>query len=263
MGKTHPPFYAWIGPHAPHLPSTPAPWYENHPIGLLKAPRTVHYNYSALDHHPLVAQQPILDAADAASIDNEYSMRMRTLVSVDDIVVALHNLLVSYGEWDNTYFLFSSDHGYSLGQYRLPSHKMQVYDNNLRVPFLFRGPGITSGQQISSITMFADLCPTLLTLAGAPIPSTVDGRSFAHLVDSTIPGPTRPWKDTHIAEYLSISSAHCTRRDEPAEATSTSQVAACARHEEDDATNTYAARTPSASGYVSVYIAHLSAHYVR
>ena len=37
-GKTHPPFFAWIGPHAPHLPSTPAPWYLDHPIGNLKAP---------------------------------------------------------------------------------------------------------------------------------------------------------------------------------------------------------------------------------
>ena len=36
---THPPFYAWIGPHAPHLPSTPAPWYNDHPIGRLPAPR--------------------------------------------------------------------------------------------------------------------------------------------------------------------------------------------------------------------------------
>lgn len=149
-GKTHPPFYAWIGPHAPHLPSTPAPWYEDHPIGLLKAPRTVHYNYSATDHHPLVAQQPILTDKDASSIDQEYSMRMRSLLSVDDLVVALHALLEEFNEWDNTYFFFSSgqlcllrfgpfqfffethtrgllpDHGYSLGQYRLPSHKMQV-----------------------------------------------------------------------------------------------------------------------------------------
>jgi hypothetical protein len=33
-GPTHPPFFAWVGPHAPHLPSTPAPWYADHPIGL-------------------------------------------------------------------------------------------------------------------------------------------------------------------------------------------------------------------------------------
>ena len=26
-GKDHPPFFVFIGPHSPHLPSTPAPWY--------------------------------------------------------------------------------------------------------------------------------------------------------------------------------------------------------------------------------------------
>lgn len=231
MGDTHPPAYLWIGPHAPHLPATPAPWYEDHPIGLLKAPRTVHYNYSATDHHPLVAQQPILNGDDADSIDAEYSKRMRSLLSVDDIVVALHKLLVEFNEWDNTYFFFSSDHGYSLGQYRLPTHKMQVYDNNLRVPFLARGPGILP-QQIDSLTMFADLCPTILTLAGAPIPFTVDGRSFAHMLDPSIPAPAKPWKDTHIAEYLSINVNHCERGD---------SLSACARHTVDDATNTYRA----------------------
>ena len=94
-GKDHPPFYAWIGPHAPHLPSIPAPWYETHPIGLLTPPRAdvdPRYNYSASDHHPLVAVQPILDGLDAQSIDAEYAKRMRTLLSVDDIVVALHEL---------------------------------------------------------------------------------------------------------------------------------------------------------------------------
>ena len=107
----HPPFYAWIGPHAPHLPSTPAPWYEDHPIGLLKAPReewSPPYNYSGKDHHPLVAGQPILDAADAASIDEEYSKRMRSLLSVDDLVVAVHQTLETLGEWNRTYMVFSS-----------------------------------------------------------------------------------------------------------------------------------------------------------
>ena len=74
QGPTHPPFYAWVGPHAPHLPATPAPWYADHPIGLLKAPRTewsLSYNFSAKDHHPLVAGQPILNEEDAAGIDIE------------------------------------------------------------------------------------------------------------------------------------------------------------------------------------------------
>ena len=35
---------------------------------------------------------------------------------VDDLVVALYDLLVEYDEWENTFVLFSSDHGYSQGQ---------------------------------------------------------------------------------------------------------------------------------------------------
>ena len=127
QGDTHPPFFAWIGPHAPHLPATPAPWYAQHPIGQLRAPRgDPWYNYSGADHHRLVAEQPVLSAADAQGIDAEYAKRMRSLLSVDDMVLALFETLQKYGEWDRTYVAFSSDHGYSLGQFRLPSHKMQV-----------------------------------------------------------------------------------------------------------------------------------------
>jgi N-acetylglucosamine-6-sulfatase len=70
-----------------------------------------------------------------------------------------------------------SDHGYSLGQYRLPTHKMQVYENTLRVPFFIRGPGIEAGLQLPIISGFVDLCPTIVQLASGLAPSDTDGRS--------------------------------------------------------------------------------------
>ena len=116
---------------------------------------------------------------------------------------ALHDLLTEYNEWDNTYVAFSSDHGYSLGQYRVPTHKMQVYDNCLRVPFLIRGPGITPGQTINALTQFADLGPTFLQLAGAAsTPASMDGRSFAPAIISTLPADPRPWRTEHLASYV-------------------------------------------------------------
>ena len=69
--------------------------------------------------HNRVAGQPILDDEDAASIDREYSMRMRSLLSVDDIILDLHKVLSSTPssssdesgetEWARTYVIFSSD----------------------------------------------------------------------------------------------------------------------------------------------------------
>ncbi len=43
---------------------------------------------------------------------------VRSLLSVDDLVVALHETLESLGEWNRSYVIFSSDHGYSQGQVR-------------------------------------------------------------------------------------------------------------------------------------------------
>ena len=54
--KEDKPFFAYLGPHAPHLPATPAEWYMDHPVGSIPAPRnTGYYNYSATDHHDLLA----------------------------------------------------------------------------------------------------------------------------------------------------------------------------------------------------------------
>ena len=67
----------------------------------------------------LLDRQPILDEADARGIDEEYAKRMRSLLSVDDMVVGLHALLsatpASQGddlgapqsEWDNSFVIFS------------------------------------------------------------------------------------------------------------------------------------------------------------
>jgi hypothetical protein len=82
-----------------------------------------------------------------------------------------------------------SDHGYSLGQYRLPTHKMQVYENTLRVPFFIRGPGIEAGLQLPIISGFVDLCPTIVQLASGLAPSDTDGRSFVRKTPAR-PAPT-------------------------------------------------------------------------
>ena len=47
--------------------------------------------------------------------------------SIDDLVAGLHKAVADAGLLDSTYFLFSSDHGYHLGQFRIPIEKMLPY----------------------------------------------------------------------------------------------------------------------------------------
>lgn len=95
------PFFTYIAPHSPHGPATPAPWYTDR-FPNVSAPRTPTYNVSAPDHHWAVASQPPVDAALEASMDDLARNRLRTLLTVDDTLRELHELIGRYGQLNNT-----------------------------------------------------------------------------------------------------------------------------------------------------------------
>lgn len=52
-----------------------------------------------------------------ARIDSFQARRWETLLSVDDMVAATVNKLQEIGQLNNSYLLYTSDHGYHLGNY--------------------------------------------------------------------------------------------------------------------------------------------------
>ena len=68
-----------------------------------------------------------------------------SLLSVDDIVRAVYSVLTSADEWDNTVWLYTSDHGVNMGQFRIPCVKRQVYESNTRIPSFIKAPGVAAG----------------------------------------------------------------------------------------------------------------------
>ncbi len=77
------------------------------------------------------------------------------------------------GLYDNTIIFFFSDHGGPL-----PRGKREHYDSGLKVPFMVHFPGQTKAVYVNDLISFVDLAPTMLSLAGIPIPDYLEGQAF-------------------------------------------------------------------------------------
>ena len=79
---------------------------------------------------------------------------------------------------DNTYLIFTSDHGEMLGDHYL-FRKTYPYEGSARIPYLISGPGVEPGRVCEQPVCLEDLMPTILEFAGCDIPPTVEGISLA------------------------------------------------------------------------------------
>jgi uncharacterized sulfatase len=107
--------------------------------------------------------------------------RYYDLISVmDGQVKAILQQLEDEGLADRTIVFFWGDHGRGL-----PRAKRFVYDSGLRVPLIVRWPGtIAPGSVVDDLVSLMDLGPTVLALAGVPVPGHMQGRAFL--------GPAKP-----------------------------------------------------------------------
>jgi len=86
---------------------------------------------------------------------------------------------------DNTYIIFTSDHGIAIGRHGLQG-KQNLYEHSWRVPYIVRGPGIAAGSETDALVYLHDTFPTLCDLAGIALPNTIDeddGRSFRAVLE--------------------------------------------------------------------------------
>ena len=78
----------------------------------------------------------------------------------------------------NTYVIFTSDHGDMMGAHRLVGKGPVMYEEITRMPLIVEGPGVEAGTTNRTLVSHIDLLPTLLGLAGAPVPPILEGESL-------------------------------------------------------------------------------------
>ncbi|MFO0906371.1 MAG: sulfatase [Pirellulales bacterium] len=94
------------------------------------------------------------------------------------------------GQADNTIVIFTSDHGYHLGEHDFWA-KVSLRDESAQVPLIIRVPGKRPAV-CSSLVELIDLYPTTASLCGLEVPARLQGRDLAPLFDD----PARNVRDT-------------------------------------------------------------------
>lgn len=201
------PFFIFFAPAAPHGdntpngPATPAPRHKGMFAGA-RAPRTPSFNEADVsDKPPALSSLPLLRAADILAIDSEYQTRLESLQSVDEAVARIVNRLDAVGTLENTYLIFTSDNGYHLGEHRLRNGKVQVYEEDIRVPLIVRGPDVPAAAARDHFVLTIDFAPTIATLVHARPGHSVDGLSFVELFEDEPQAPDEWRKDFLVEVY--------------------------------------------------------------
>jgi arylsulfatase A-like enzyme len=99
---------------------------------------------------------------------------------------------------NNTAVLLSSDHGFFLGEHHLYDKRL-MYEPSIRVPMIVSYPGhVKPGLKSDEMVLNLDLAPTLLEIAGLPVPAEMQGKSFLPLAE----GETKvSWRKDWLYEY--------------------------------------------------------------
>jgi choline-sulfatase len=114
----------------------------------------------------------------------EYSAYDGEIAYADEIVGRLIRYLKSHQLYDGSTIILLSDHGEGLGDHGERAHGLFLYDEAIHIPLIVKQAGSTGGgRRIRDIVQHADIAPTILDLAKAPIPGNLRGRSLKPVLD--------------------------------------------------------------------------------
>jgi N-acetylglucosamine-6-sulfatase len=193
------PFFLSVWTRAPHQPAISAPRYADR-FKDTPLPRPPGFNEKGVSDKPrFIQEKPLLTDGKIANMRRLHQKRLGSMLSVEDLLEEVLAALRETGEYGNTYIFFTSDNGYHLGQHRMTQGKRSAYEEDIRVPFMVRGPGVPAGGVLEHLVLNNDFAPTFADLAGVTPPSFVDGTSLIPLLD-TNPPTVKNWRTGILTE---------------------------------------------------------------
>jgi choline-sulfatase len=186
-------FVSFVGPHDPFDP--PAEYGDRYRDA--EMPPAIPYH--AAGKPAYLQRRRVQASADQVAFTRR--QYCGSIELIDDQVGLMLNVLEQRGQLDNTYIVFTSDHGEMLGDHGLYT-KSVPYDGAVHIPLLVSGPAIAGGRTSQALTELIDAHPTLCELVDVPQQENVDARSFA----SVLRGDSTEHRTDIVTAYRSFRS---------------------------------------------------------
>ena len=181
------PFFIALGLQKPHVPFlAPDKYFDLYPLN------EITYRSDRSDLWDFIPKSAISKRYEAFGFElgkenhplrREYMQAYHACVSFIDAQLGLVlDALKKNGLWEETVVVFTSDHGYHLGDHFIWG-KVTLFDVGARVPFIVRAPGLSkSGATSEAMVELIDVYPTLADLAGLKAPDHLQGASLRPLL---------------------------------------------------------------------------------
>lgn len=225
------PFFLTVAPTAPHsdvnikrdlidgnftetsnVQSPPVPAERHkHLFADAVVPRTPNFNPDKPGGASWISKLPRQNQSNVEFNDHFYRSRLRSLQAVDEMIDSLVTRLTDARVLDNTFIVYSTDNGYTIGQHRRQPGKQCAFEQDINVPLIVRGPGVPEGASTDIVTSHTDIAPTFLSLTGAsaPVDFDFDGQAIPltrSLLENIVPAgvEARASSGTSRSEHVNV-----------------------------------------------------------
>lgn len=178
------PFFLAVGFYRPHTPYVaPREYFDRYPLDGIELPVLSADDKARRPEAAYAGAKKEQDAMTDARRREAIQAYHASITFMDAQAGVVLDALERLGLSEQTVVVFTSDHGYHLGDHGLWM-KMSLFERSARVPLIITSPGAkANGQAARGLAELVDLYPTLADLSGLQAPDYLDGVSLRPMLD--------------------------------------------------------------------------------
>jgi len=176
------PFFLAVGFVRPHVPLVaPKKYFAPYPIGKIVLPPKIPGDQDDIPQNSANKRTTANYKMDLNQQKGTLRAYYASVSFVDALVGKILTALEATGQRDNTIIIFTSDHGYHLGEHDM-WQKVSIHEESAKVPLIISVPG-KKPAVCHSLAELIDLYPTVSQLCGLKIPGNIQGKDISGMLD--------------------------------------------------------------------------------